>query len=73
MRGDDEGRGAVLDDGKKEWFHRIDIAELANRGSGAAGGVVVVAELLVAERGGATLASGGVDVATAEALLGDLD
>lgn len=51
----------------------VDVAALVWRGRGAAGGVVVVAELLVAQGWRAALVSGGVDVTAAEALLGNFD
>lgn len=73
MRGDDEGGGAVLDELEEERFVLVDVAALVWRGRGAAGGVVVVAELLVAQSGRAALVSGGVNVTAAEALLGDFD
>ena len=63
--GDSEGGGAVLDDGKLEGLLGVEVAELSGRGLGAAGGVVVVTEVLVAQGGGAALVAGGVDVAAA--------
>jgi hypothetical protein len=71
--GDGQGGGAVFDDGEFEGLVLVDVAELAGGRFGAAGGVVVVAEMLVAEGRRAALVSGGVDVAAAVALLGDGD
>jgi hypothetical protein len=51
----------------------VEVAEFSGGRFGAAGGVVEVAEFLVAEGGRAALVSGGVDVAAAEALLSDGD
>ena len=71
LGGDLEGGDAVLDDGDGEGLGGVEVAELGAGGGGATGGVVVVAEMLVAEGGRAALMSGGVDVAAAEAGLGD--
>ena len=71
LRGDGEGGGAVFDEREFEGLVGVEVAEFACGGFGAAGGVVEVAEVLVAEGGRATLVSGGVNVAAAVALLGD--
>lgn len=70
LRGDGEGGGAVLDDGELEGLVGVEVAELADGRFGAAGGVVEVAELLVAQGGRPALVSGGVDVAALGAGLG---
>jgi hypothetical protein len=49
----------------------VEVTELARWRLGAPGGVVEVAEFLVAEGGRAALLSGGVDVAALIAFLGD--
>jgi hypothetical protein len=51
LRGDQQGGGAVLDDGEGEGLGGIEVAEFTGGGRGTAGGVVVVAEVLVAEGG----------------------
>jgi hypothetical protein len=73
LGGDGECGGKVFDDGEFEGLVGVEVAEFAGRGFGAAGGVVVVAELLVAEGGRAALVSFGVDVAALVAFLGDGD
>jgi hypothetical protein len=73
LRGDGEGGGAVLDDGEDEGLGFVEVAELAGAGLGAAGGVVEVTEVLVAQGGRTALVSGGVEMAAAVALLGDFD
>ncbi len=73
LGGDGEGGGEVFDDGELEGLVGVEVAEFAGGRLGAAGGVVEVAELLAAESGRAALMSGGVDVAAAEAFLGDGD
>jgi hypothetical protein len=67
LRGDEEGRYAVLDDGEGEGLGSVEVAVFAGGGFGAAGGVVVVAEALVAEGGRAAAVAVGEDVAAAEA------
>jgi hypothetical protein len=71
LRGDGEGGGAVLDDGELERLGGVEIAHFSGTGFGASGGVVVIAEELVAESWRAALASRGVDVTAADACLGD--
>ena len=51
LRGDGEGGGAVFDEREFEGLVGVEVAELACSGPGAAGGVVEVAERLVAEGG----------------------
>jgi hypothetical protein len=70
LRGDGEGGGAVLDDGELEGLVGVEVAEFSGVGLGAAGGVVVVAELLAAQGGRAALEAGEVDVAASDAALG---
>jgi len=73
LRGDGEGGGEVFDERELEWLGGVEVAGLAGGRLGAAGGVVEVAEVLVAEGGRAALVSGGVDVTAADAFLGDGD
>jgi hypothetical protein len=54
-----------------EWLGRVEVAEFSGAWFGTAGGVVVVAEDLVAESGRAALVAGGVDVTAAGSGLGD--
>ena len=70
LRGDGEGGGAVLDDGELEGLVGVEVAEFSGGRFGAAGGVVVVAELLAAQGGRAALEAGEVDVAASDAALG---
>ena len=70
LRGGGEGGGAVLDEGELEGLGGVEVAEPAGF-FGVPGGVVEVAELLIAEGGRTALAAGGVDVAAFEALLRD--
>src|ERR1017187_8438401 len=60
LRGGGEGGGAVLDNGEFEGLGGIEVAEPAGF-LGVPGGVVEVAELLLAEGGRTALAAGGVD------------
>jgi hypothetical protein len=63
LGGDQQGGGAVFDDGEIERLPGVDVAELAGGRGWAAGGVVVVAEGLVAESGRAAAVSVGEEVA----------
>jgi hypothetical protein len=47
----EQGGGAVFDHWEDEGLGRVEVAEFAGCGSGAAGGVMEVAELLVAQGG----------------------
>jgi len=51
MGGDEQGGGTVLDDGEDEGLGGVEVTEFAGGGRGSTGGVVVVAEVLVAEGG----------------------
>src|SRR5580704_2704026 len=69
LSGDGEGGDAVFDEGQFEGLVGVEVTELAPDRLRTAGGVVEVAERLVAEGGRAALVAGGVDVAAAVALL----
>jgi len=71
LGGDEQGGGAVLDYREVEGLGGVNVAEFSGSGRGPTGGVVVVAELLVAQGGRTALVSGGVNVAAAVAFLGD--
>jgi hypothetical protein len=62
-RGGEQGGGAVLDEGEGEGLGGVEVAELAGGGRGPTAGVVVEAEVLIAEGGGAAAVSVGEDVA----------
>lgn len=51
LRGDGESGGSILDDGEMEGFGCVEVAKLAGVGLAGSGGVVEVAELLLAQGG----------------------
>lgn len=67
--GGGKGGGPVFDEREIEGLRLVSAG--TGGGFGAAGGVVVIAEVFVAEGGRSALVSGGVDVAAAVAGLGD--
>jgi hypothetical protein len=71
--GGGQGGGSIFDEREVEGLGLVGVAGFAGDDFGAASGVVVVAEALVAEGGRAALGSGGVEVAATVAGLGDGD
>ena len=66
-RSGEQGGDAVLDEREGEGLGGVEVAELAGAGCGAATGVMVEAEVPLAEGGRATAVPVGEDVAAATA------